>query len=537
MRSRNLSRNARRTLLGSVALTLIVWGCGDADKERLAAKELAAKCALNSDCNDKLICVFERCHEACRDETDCDPGQRCVRVPVDDQEDKKSGKEASVCQLPEETACRVDSDCKGDQRCAADRECRDPCGEGLECTTGQVCALSGDCALHDEVDLEGALLGAVGGSSNSGASGSGGEGMGGAGGDTSTFGGADGRGGRPGSTSGTGGTPTNGGTSSPDAGEGGSPNAGSAGSAGIHGGGVPGGNSGGTENSAGTDNLGGTESSGGVPGSGGAGGEAGGGAVIAPYFEETDAPETVENNDRDHVLPMPSEGSLWLPPGDEDWFYIDVPDDGRAHVIDMTIAQAANMRAYVRAYAEVDDSQLGSALAPAGTTRNVYVTVGSGTRTHIAFVTSSSGRLDFTVNSITAELDEYEPNNDQYSAKPIALNTDVSGQQIVPYSSQDSRDVSDWYEVTLGVGPVVVNVVSAPANVGLAVHLMDDTNSTTELRRFARGVIGQTPAFNVTRAGKYRFRLTEHSNSSLDRFYSGPKPESLYRTYTVRVEQ
>jgi hypothetical protein len=41
----------------------------------------------------------------------------------------------------------------------------------------------------------------------------------------------------------------------------------------------------------------------------------------------------------------------------------------------------------------------------------------------------------------------------------------------------------------------------------------------------------------IAKAGVYRFQLSDHSNSGLAAFFSGVKPESLYKTYTVRFEQ
>lgn len=146
------------------------------EQKRLAG--VSQGCTLNSDCNNPLVCAFQRCHVACTETRDCPPGQRCVAGPMDTK---------NVCLLPEEENCVTDSGCNGDQICATDRECRDPCDDDSECIGSQVCATSGACAEPTEVDASGNLpvvgAGGTGGmGGRGGAGGKGGKSGGGAGG-------------------------------------------------------------------------------------------------------------------------------------------------------------------------------------------------------------------------------------------------------------------------------------------------------------------------------------------------------------------
>lgn len=308
---------------------------------------------------------------------------------------------------------------------------------------------------------------------------------------------------------------------------------GGAGAGGASGsGGAPSSGAGGTVDSGGAAGAGGASDEGPAAG---AGGESGAGTV-SDYFEETDAPEPVDNDDRDHVLPMPHRGSLWLPANDRDWFYVEAPDDGRAHVLELRVEQDAPTRAEVVAYAAADNSEIGRILVPQGTTRTIWVSVGPGTTAHIEFRANRPGRLDFVFVGMTAELDEYEPNNDRDSAKPVAVNTPFSGQQIIPYSSDVERDLSDWYEVTLDAGEAVVNVLDVPDNVGFAIRMLDEMNNVTNLPMFMPGVIGSREV-TIPTPGKYRFQLTNHSNSAIPAFASGTMPANMSETYTVRIDQ
>jgi hypothetical protein len=506
-------RLVRKITFAGLSLGAVAQACDGSEAERLAAAHYADHCSLDSDCDGGLVCVFTYCHVECNEDKDCSKyGGRCVRVPADDAEKSTT---IGVCQLNEEASCGDGKpDCKGEQVCAADGPCRDQCSSSNLCFSGFTCAVSGECALSSELDSGGGLWippgtgmgGATGtggahstsgGTLDPGSNGSGGDG---GAGDASTSGG-NGNGGKTNGGSTSGGTAATGGKGS------------SAGDSSMAGGGA-----------TGTDG-----------GADGAGGAAGGGPGDG-YIEGTNEPEPVNNNDRDHALPLPTHGSLWLPTSDEDWFYIYAPDDGRAHVIELFVQQNVNARAYVTAFAALDNSLMGTFLVPDSESRSVFITVGPGTRTNIGFLGNRPGRVNFDVLSVTAERDEYEPNNDRYTAKPVELNTSIIGQQIIPYTNASGPDNADWFQLTMAAGAAVINVVEAPANVGFSFAMMDETNANTPLKKLAPGVIGPVP-ITIPKAGVYRFELTHHSNSYLDDFYGGVKPESLYKTYTVRFEQ
>src|SRR5688500_1244032 len=99
-----------------VSAGLGLGACGsDSDKEKLKAAKLAEGCTLNSNCENPLVCTFERCHTQCDEDRDCPGEERCVSG--------SSGKR--VCQLSIETGCTSNAQCKGTQTCGADKECRD----------------------------------------------------------------------------------------------------------------------------------------------------------------------------------------------------------------------------------------------------------------------------------------------------------------------------------------------------------------------------------------------------------------------------
>jgi hypothetical protein len=132
-----MSRLSVGLLVGVVA----VLGCGS------SAKPPAAKtCTLNSECNNPLSCIFGRCHAACAQSSDCQPGQRCVKIAT-----------GSICQLDEEKRCPPGSACQTPLICAIDLQCHNNCTTAAECTPNQVCA-SGACAEKSEVGPDGKLV-------------------------------------------------------------------------------------------------------------------------------------------------------------------------------------------------------------------------------------------------------------------------------------------------------------------------------------------------------------------------------------------
>jgi hypothetical protein len=196
----------RRAIFIGTLGGLSVWSCGGSDEEKLKLAKLSEGCSLNSDCNDPLVCTFERCHQACEADRDCPLPQRCVR-----------GTDGRVCQLDDNKDCARDAQCEGDQVCGVDGECRDQCSDDDDCGDDQVCANSGECASNDPdrdtVDGNGNIVpeggGGEGGSSGGGNGGSGGSSRGGTAGAAGS--GEGGEGGTPDGTGGSSGSSTGGG--------------------------------------------------------------------------------------------------------------------------------------------------------------------------------------------------------------------------------------------------------------------------------------------------------------------------------------
>ena len=127
MRARSTGRLRYWQQLLRIAGTTLWLGAGACSTDSAAGVSLAQPCSSASDCRAPLICVFQLCHNACKEDRDCEGEARCVL-----------GKDGNVCQLEKEIACSQGADCPGSQVCAADGECRDTCKRASDCTTSHV---------------------------------------------------------------------------------------------------------------------------------------------------------------------------------------------------------------------------------------------------------------------------------------------------------------------------------------------------------------------------------------------------------------
>lgn len=161
-----------RALVALVQLVGVaaVWSCSS-DEKRQGVR--AVGCTLSSECDSPLKCIFQRCHGACAETSDCETGERCVRLP-----------DGNVCQLANEMQCTYTSECHEPLKCAVDSKCRAACAGQNDCLSNQLC-VTGVCADPDQIDLNTGSLpvtnshgfqggGAGGGSNGGGSSGGGG---------------------------------------------------------------------------------------------------------------------------------------------------------------------------------------------------------------------------------------------------------------------------------------------------------------------------------------------------------------------------
>jgi hypothetical protein len=243
----------------------------------------------------------------------------------------------------------------------------------------------------------------------------------------------------------------------------------------------------------------------------------------------------VDNGDRSHTVPLPSKASVYLPANDEDWFSVHAPDDGRAHVIELLIAQEAGLRVAVTALAGADFAQIGSGILAAGVTNSVYVSVGPGTTTLIQILpfTGAGRRADLTFN-LTAENDDYEPNDTPEQAATIATNTTVSAELIAPFASGTDVPVADWYRVELTQGTATLSLLGAPAVGRFNIQRVSSLGVAANIVFTVDGEIGSWP-IAVPASGTYLIAFTRYTGFAP--FTVGAKPAHLSQPYSFQIQQ
>jgi hypothetical protein len=477
-----LKRSSKNTKRGrtSVALALVLFvlsggACASSSSEKKRVVQLSGGCTFNSDCAKGLVCTFERCHEQCKEDVDCDDDLRCV---------KSETEQVFVCQLEDETGCERDKDCPGEQSCGVDQECRDGCTEDDDCVGSQICAKSGECAStetdKDQLDALGNIVVLDAGSGGTpGGSGSEGPGSGGSGAKTSV-GGGGGAGGEPASEAGA----------------------------------------------TGADSVPATNP---------------GGFPDADYVEQPDVPEAVDNGTRETALPITSTANINLTGSDRDFLSYTVPDDGRSHVITLHVEQEAKLSSMLSIYAAADNTRIvDSRGLGTGTTRDVYVTVYSGTTTLFELfrynIAGTKGNAYLTFTD-TPENDEHEPNDDYQSAKAIELDQSVSGQLLNPWRTAKEELFHDWFAIDFEAGTYLFTLTQVPEEGRLQIVHRNPDGDSGVTGSNAQGAVA-TYTMKVTQAGTHRFDVRPKDiGSDVSGYAYDAKPKYLDQQYTFVISK
>ncbi len=487
--------------LAAASLCFALAACGDDDEIDAEIASLTEKCALNSDCDADLVCVFERCHKECEESGDCPYPARCV------QSDRTR---VFVCQFPEEAECspkQTKDSCDSPLLCSVDGQCRGPCDDSQDCPDEQLCTPDGVCADEDEVDDDGVLRVAETDDVDAGATSE--EGA-----ETDATDANDTADSDPEGTDGVMGTDSSSAvTTDSDA--------------------VTTDSDAATTDSdaATTDSAAATTDSDAMTTDST---EVEGPMSMVDYFEPSDGLEEVDNNDRDNNIELPASASIWTHGTDEDWFYIDAPPEDRAYIITLDIAQDADARTNVQAMAAADFSVLDTVLLDQGASSSVYVTVGGGSRTLLNFSSFAdfSGRVDFTY-TMTPELDAHEPNDNIDEPASIDVDEEVSGQFIKAYISNTDKTADDWYAIELDEGVATFTFLAVPGNLRFNVSATNPSLVTESLGLTSTGALASW-SFDVATSGTHYIRIYEFS-SSVPSMYIGAIPEHLAETYSFVV--
>ncbi len=253
--------------------------------------------------------------------------------------------------------------------------------------------------------------------------------------------------------------------------------------------------------------------------------------------ENCGVPEEVNNEDRDHAQPLGNSATICVDDGDdEDWFYVDAPDDGKAHVIRLDVEQTAEAHLGVAVYADKDDSEITHTSFDLGVTDALYLTVAPGSRTLLDFYEYGTSRGLITLKtSLTTEQDENEPNNDRDGAKTISAGSEVHGQILVPYLTAEERESADWYRIELKAGPHVLHLTQVPERVWFGVWISDANRVEMDWDRPPNAGALFNFEFEVPADGTYYFEVDNYP-AELSVAIQGDPETYLSEGYVFNIE-
>ena len=264
-------------------------------------------------------------------------------------------------------------------------------------------------------------------------------------------------------------------------------------------------------------------------------GESDGGEQPQDYIEECG--EADDNNSKEKAIAVTPNVRLCLSDDDVDWLKVTTPDDGKAHLIEIAYDQGSGFAFGVHAYADADNSFIAEYYTDPGTKKSLYLTVGPNTTTYLKFDRigeAATVDLKFTV---TAENDDYEPNNERSAAAQVNLNEDIKGQLWLGYVDEESEDTvaEDWFKVDLEEGTAKVKFTQVPEDQNYVVKIYDSNGA--EIQQLYGNGDGATweDEFEVETAGTHYFRLSTTAPYG-PLFYEG-KGKGLSEQYVFQIQQ
>jgi hypothetical protein len=204
---------------------------------------------------------------------------------------------------------------------------------------------------------------------------------------------------------------------------------------------------------------------------GGAGGS--GPAGTERVMEDCDSTAADNNDTRETAMPLGAGATLCVKSADQDWLYVDAPDDGKAHILRVLIAPDPGISVSFLVEAAADGSSLGNDYTAAGTDQTLWATLGPGTRTLLRFSRFSTGGRFTLEASLEAETDAYSPNYTKETAAEIAVNEEISAEVHQPYTSATDKPYQDWYQVELATGQHTLSFTQVVSSQQVSVRIVD----------------------------------------------------------------
>jgi hypothetical protein len=254
-----------------------------------------------------------------------------------------------------------------------------------------------------------------------------------------------------------------------------------------------------------------------------------------PRVEDCDSGEPETNDTRETAWPVLDGATLCVRAQNEDWLYVDTPDDGKAHILELTFAPDPGDNVDYEIEVESDGSPIGGGYSLSGTDETAWVTLGPKVRALIRVVpftgTDHVVRVDAKLET---ETDEYSPNQTAETAAKIPVNEDITAEFHQPYSDAANQPFADWYSAELSAGAHTLSFSEVVATQRLDVEIR---NARGE--KIASGYSTDRGAlfdldFEANTPGIYKVLVNDFIRGP-GSFATGNRPASLAQSYTFKI--
>jgi hypothetical protein len=239
------------------------------------------------------------------------------------------------------------------------------------------------------------------------------------------------------------------------------------------------------------------------------------------------------NDTRGAARRLSPEVTLCLRGRDQNWFYVDTPDDGKAHILEVLVAPEPEADVRFEVEMESDGSLLGSDYT-ADRATTYWATLGPGRRALLSFAGFSRGGQVQLKARMTAERDPYSPNQARESAAEIQVGQLIRAQLHQPYFSRDEQPYGDWYEARLEAAPYTVNFKQVIVSQRVSVNVLDARGELVADGHAATPGALLDLDFDVDTDGVYQFYVGDF-RSGPGSFAVGKEPAAVSQSYSFEI--
>jgi hypothetical protein len=254
-----------------------------------------------------------------------------------------------------------------------------------------------------------------------------------------------------------------------------------------------------------------------------------------PRVEDCDSGEPETNDTRETAWSLLEGATLCVRAQNEDWLYVDTPDDGKAHILEITFAPDPGANVDYDIEVESDGSTIGGSYTQNGADETAWVTLGPKVRALVRVVPFTGSdhvvRVDATMET---EADQYSPNQTAETAAEIPVNEEITAEFHQPYTDDANQPFADWYSAELSEGAHTISFSQVVATQRLDVEIKNPRGEKIASGYSANGGALFDLDFEASMPGTYQFLVTDFIRGP-GSFATGNRPAWLTQSYRFEI--